>query len=221
MAIEGAVTGQIPGSRDFTENGDQSESSGARWKSTAPQPQPRLSPQIKTGRLQPIHEANADLLWEETGPSVPEPGADVPLYIRALHRYFGKTLAESYLQPTISEEKMSPRARVIYEKARALNSEETWKMLREQSKLKLMQLESKLPSDAKLLEKRRFNEMLQNLDGRIGHYRNNLAQIHRISETNQDKMSLIIVNNPLPDLTDMKGNCGPMQYLIKSDSKQV
>nr|XP_014346329.1 PREDICTED: testis-specific gene 13 protein [Latimeria chalumnae] len=57
----------------------------------------------------------------------------------------------------------------------------------------------------------------------ISNYRKNLGLMYRASETNQDKASLIIANNPLPDLNDLEGKDSPMRYLSLNplDKKQA
>ncbi|MGH0151996.1 UNVERIFIED_CONTAM: hypothetical protein FKN15_021741 [Acipenser sinensis] len=47
----------------------------------------------------------------------------------------------------------------------------------------------------------------------MAHYRSRLALMQRASESNQDKTSLIIANNPLLGLNDLEGKSGPMKYL--------
>ncbi|XP_067861486.1 uncharacterized protein [Heptranchias perlo] len=54
----------------------------------------------------------------------------------------------------------------------------------------------------------------------VNHMRNSLGLMNRASETNQDRASVIIANNPIPDLNDQDGKDTPMRFLSKTLSKQ-
>ncbi|CAB1345891.1 unnamed protein product [Coregonus sp. 'balchen'] len=92
---------------------------------------------------------------------------------------------KAFLQPVSKDEIIAPKAREIYQKAKVLDSKEIWNILREESESKLAQMETAI-------------------DG---------PSVIKASEANLDRRTLLIANNPLPDLHNLKEGDSPTKYL--------
>ncbi|XP_048409706.1 uncharacterized protein LOC125463075 isoform X2 [Stegostoma tigrinum] len=53
----------------------------------------------------------------------------------------------------------------------------------------------------------------------VQHLRNSLGLMNRASESNQERATAIIANNPIPDLNDVDGKDSPMRFLSKPPAK--
>ncbi|XP_038667751.1 uncharacterized protein LOC119973538 isoform X2 [Scyliorhinus canicula] len=53
----------------------------------------------------------------------------------------------------------------------------------------------------------------------VSHMKNSLGLMNRASESNQDRASAIIANNPIPDINDLDGKDTPMRFLSNIPSK--
>lgn len=127
-------------------------------------------------------------------------------------RFLGKDHAEYFLHPVIKEHEMSPRAKRVLKRIKvSASAEELWKILREISENKLENLYDKLPGAVKepsleILPCKQFHKQMN-------HFKDRLALMYRASQMNEDKTSLIITNNPLPDLNGWEAKGSPMCYV--------
>ncbi|XP_069764666.1 uncharacterized protein [Narcine bancroftii] len=96
-------------------------------------------------------------------------------------------------------------------------SAELWSLLRENSEAKLAVMETQMSNaykeqDVQKLHRAQFQKC-------PGLARRSLGLMDRASTINKDRASVIIANNPLPDLNDLDGKDSPMRFLTKNPSK--
>ncbi|XP_033881609.3 testis-specific gene 13 protein-like isoform X2 [Acipenser ruthenus] len=205
--------------RSFQENPEPGDQKGSLWvrRREAAAAAPAFSPPVTGTELEPIYEPEEDegLGNERAILSDTESKEEIPLYIQTLYSFLGKEAAEDFLHPTIEEKTVSPRAKWVLNKTKGfVDCEDIWKILRDNSKSKQTQLDSTIPQ---ALQMSKFENLpttkYQRFQRQMARYRSRLALMQRASESNQDKTSLIIANNPLLGLNDLEGKSGPMKYL--------
>ncbi|KAK6488132.1 testis-specific gene 13 protein-like [Huso huso] len=205
--------------RSFQENPEPGDQKGSLWvrRREAAAAAPAFSPPVTGTELEPIYEPEEDegLGNKRAILSDTESKEEIPLYIQTLYSFLGKEAAEDFLHPTIEEKTVSPRAKWVLNKTKGfVDCEDIWKILRDNSKSKQTQLDSTIPP---ALQMSKFENLpttkYQRFQRQMAHYRSRLALMQRASESNQDKTSLIIANNPLLGLNDLEGKSGPMKYL--------
>ncbi|XP_041709445.1 testis-specific gene 13 protein isoform X1 [Coregonus clupeaformis] len=124
---------------------------------------------------------------------------------------------KAFLQPVSKDEIIAPKAREIYQKAKVLDSKEIWNILREESESKLAQMETAIdgPSVIKAFNDRLECQKLLEVQGqgKSSRHKNRVALMFKASEANLDRRTLLIANNPLPDLHNLKEGDSPTKYL--------
>ncbi|XP_045069491.1 testis-specific gene 13 protein-like isoform X1 [Coregonus clupeaformis] len=124
---------------------------------------------------------------------------------------------KAFLQPVSKDEIIAPKAREIYQKEKVLDSKEIWNILREESESKLAQMETAIdgPSVIKAFNDRLECQKLLEVQGqgKSSRHKNRVALMFKASEANLDRTALLIANNPLPDLHNLKEGDSPTKYL--------
>ncbi|XP_058842483.1 uncharacterized protein LOC117419448 [Acipenser ruthenus] len=211
----------------FQENSEPGDQKGSLWvrRREAAAAAPAFSPPVTGTELEPIYEPEEDegLGSECAILSDTESKEEIPLYIQTLYSFLGKETAEDFLHPTIEEKTVSPRAKCVLNKTKGfVDCEDIWKILRDNFKSKQIQLDSTIPQ---ALQMSKFENLpttkYQRFQGQMARYRSHLALMQRASQSNQDKTSLIIANNPLLGLNDLEGKSGPMKYLTPGSSNKA
>nr|XP_033813934.1 testis-specific gene 13 protein-like isoform X3 [Geotrypetes seraphini] len=135
-----------------------------------------------------------------------------PMYVRELYKLLGPDLAEYFLHPTSKELSTASSGKELFQRTTVNSSaKDLWNLLREKSENKFSQLEKKLATTYKdsgfvWLSKSRFEE-------RVSLYKKTIGLMYRAAEINQNKASLIMANNPLPDLNSWQWKDTPTRYL--------
>ncbi|XP_078409161.1 uncharacterized protein LOC144687227 isoform X2 [Cetorhinus maximus] len=96
-------------------------------------------------------------------------------------------------------------------------SAELWNLLRESSDAKVALLDAQMSKDFKEQDFQKLHQA--QFQKCVSHMRNSLGLMNRASESNQDRASAIIANNPIPDLNDLDGKDTPMRFLSNTPSK--
>ncbi|XP_014063568.1 uncharacterized protein isoform X1 [Salmo salar] len=124
---------------------------------------------------------------------------------------------KAFLQPVNKDEIIAPKAREIYQKAKVLDSKEIWNILREESESKLAIMETAIggPSVIKAFNDRMECQKLLEVQGqgKSSRHKNRVTLMFKASEANLDRTALLIANNPLPDLHNLKEGDSPTKYL--------
>nr|XP_015203456.1 PREDICTED: uncharacterized protein LOC107077423 [Lepisosteus oculatus]XP_015203457.1 PREDICTED: uncharacterized protein LOC107077423 [Lepisosteus oculatus] len=135
---------------------------------------------------------------------------------RCLYRLFGRATAEYFLRPSPLEMVPSPRVlRVLKHMEDQVSGEALWRALREQSNLQLMKMEPlsfQTPSAEGLRGNQALRRRLQK--SRL------VSLMYRSCQVSQDRTSLLLFSNPLPDLSDPYGKEGPRRFLWEEVSPQ-
>ncbi|XP_046878498.1 uncharacterized protein LOC124469328 isoform X2 [Hypomesus transpacificus] len=136
-----------------------------------------------------------------------------PFHIQALERTSGKKASESVLK--LGDVPIAVKAREIYQKAKVMDSQEIWNILREESEARLARIEMS-HSWHTVIES--FNERMEcrklmELQGRSQSHRSRVALMFKASESNLDRTTLLMANNPLPDLHSHQEGDSPTKYL--------
>ncbi|XP_041058646.1 uncharacterized protein LOC121285838 isoform X2 [Carcharodon carcharias] len=96
-------------------------------------------------------------------------------------------------------------------------SAELWSLLRESSEAKIALLDAQMSKDFKEQDFQKLHQA--QFQKCVSHMRNSLGLMNRASESNQDRASAIIGNNPIPNLNDLDGKDTPMRFLSNMPSK--
>ncbi|XP_030072938.1 testis-specific gene 13 protein isoform X2 [Microcaecilia unicolor] len=136
---------------------------------------------------------------------------EAPMYVRELYKFLGPDLAEYFLHPTSKDLITSSPKKKLFQTPTGAG--DLWKLLRKNSQRKLSREDSKLSTTSKgsgfvRLPKSRFEES-------VNLYNKTIGLMYRAAEVNQNKASLIMTNNPLPDLNSWQWKDTPMRYLCK------
>ncbi|XP_070559602.1 uncharacterized protein [Ptychodera flava] len=164
---------------------------------------------------------------------------ELPQHKAELYRLFGARQANYFLYPRIEPErkkkiKVNPSLRRHGGRSGANT---LWSILRDQSKIKLMRADSKIPAELKeaygafvrecltrhkTVAKRSFysetevpeSEKIQDssYNKRVKEMRHKIEFMFRAAQLNEDKTSILLFNNPPPDFNDLEGQEGPFRY---------
>ncbi|XP_029472338.1 testis-specific gene 13 protein [Rhinatrema bivittatum] len=174
-------------------------------------PSPSSAPLSHAKGLKPIQEPLEELVpVTEQG----EGDEELPRYVRELYKFLGQGLAEYFLHPTWQESsRPSSRRELFLQATENPRSEDLWRLLREKSQAKLPHQVTKLSAEHQ--ESGFLRRPRSRFEERLGLYRKTIGLLYRAAEINQDKASLMMTNNPLPDVNSWQWKDTPMTYLCK------
>ncbi|XP_062384070.1 uncharacterized protein LOC134071389 [Sardina pilchardus] len=133
----------------------------------------------------------------------------------AKNKAVGSTFSQAFYQPVGKDEVISPLAKEIYQRAKVLDSQEIWNILRAESESKLAQLpvSRKVPSLIKLLDEQQECKRMAEEKDRTVLQRGQVMLMYKASQFHHDRTTLLITNNPLRTADDPMGTSSPAKYL--------
>ncbi|KAG5261482.1 hypothetical protein AALO_G00284750 [Alosa alosa] len=122
-----------------------------------------------------------------------------------------KAVGSTFYQPVSKDEVISPLAKEIYRRAKVLDSQEIWNILRAESESKLAQLP--MSSLLKLLDEQQKCKLMAEEKDRTVLQRCRVMLMYKASQFHHDRTTLLITNNPLQTADDPTGPSSPARYL--------